>query len=136
MLVYGVAHHKNSALTASKKLLIFFFLSERHLIFAKFERLSNCLMDSIVIFLLYLQVCLEGQISRKSAMKSLSDGYQPSGDQIPWKFCEQFQDTVFPGLSGARIVRIATHPSVMRVSLFLKHGKLSWFYHILVTLYF
>ncbi|CAL5368156.1 unnamed protein product [Camellia sinensis] len=62
-----------------------------------------------------IQVCLEGQISRRSAMKSLSDGHQPFGDQIPWKFCEQFQDTVFPTLSGARIVRIATHPSAMRL---------------------
>lgn len=106
------------------------------LIFAKCERFSYCLTLNTVIFLSYLQVCLEGQISRKSAIRSLSDGYQPSGDQIPWKFCEQFQDTVFPGLSGARIVRIATHPGVMRVSLFIKHGKLCWFFHILVSLYF
>ncbi|GAV63142.1 GNAT_acetyltr_2 domain-containing protein/tRNA_bind_2 domain-containing protein [Cephalotus follicularis] len=48
-------------------------------------------------------------------MKSLGDGHQPFGDQIPWKFCEQFRDTVFPTLSGARIVRIATHPSAMRL---------------------
>lgn len=61
------------------------------------------------------QVCLEGQISRKSAIKSLSEGRQPFGDQIPWKFCEQFQDNVFPTLSGARIVRIAVHPSALRV---------------------
>jgi N-acetyltransferase 10 len=67
---------------------------------------------------LYLQVCLEGQISRKSAVKSLSEGRAPSGDQIPWKFCEQFQDNVFPSLSGARIVRIAVHPSALRVHSF------------------
>lgn len=71
----------------------------------------------------YLQVCLEGQISRESAMKSLSEGHQPYGDQLPWKFCEQFQDTVFPSLSGARIVRIAVHPSAMRVTLYLVHSK-------------
>lgn len=70
----------------------------------------------------YLQVCLEGQISRESAMKSLSEGHQPYGDQLPWKFCEQFQDTVFPSLSGARIVRIAVHPSAMRVTLYLVHS--------------
>lgn len=69
-------------------------------------------------FNLYFQVCLEGQISRKSAMKSLSEGRSPSGDQIPWKFCEQFQDNVFPSLSGARIVRIAVHPSALRVHSF------------------
>ncbi|XP_020080248.1 RNA cytidine acetyltransferase 1-like [Ananas comosus] len=60
-----------------------------------------------------VQVCLEGQISRKSSMKSLSEGRQPFGDQIPWKFCEQFQDDVFPSLSGARIVRIAVHPNAL-----------------------
>lgn len=64
-----------------------------------------------------LQVCLEGQISKDSVLKSLSDGYQPSGDQIPWKVSEQFQDTNFPSLSGARIVRIAVHPNVIRVFL-------------------
>lgn len=66
-----------------------------------------------------LQVCLEGQISRKSVLKSLSEGHQPFGDQLPWKFSEQFRDTVFPSLSGARIVRIATHPSAMRVNFCL-----------------
>ena len=58
---------------------------------------------------------LEGQISRKSALKSLSSGRQPPGDQIPWKFSEQFRDAVFPTLSGVRIVRIATHPSAIKV---------------------
>jgi N-acetyltransferase 10 len=76
---------------------------------------------------LYLQVCLEGQISRKSAIQSLSEGHQPSGDQIPWKFCEQFRDTVFPSFSGVRIVRIATHPSAMRVSLYINDARLSRF---------
>jgi hypothetical protein len=72
-------------------------------------------------------VSLEGQISRKSAIKSLSDGHQPFGDQIPWKFCEQFQDTVFPTLSGARIVRIATHPSAMKVIISCVVAKFSLF---------
>ncbi|GJZ98481.1 RNA cytidine acetyltransferase 1 isoform X1 [Tanacetum coccineum] len=60
-----------------------------------------------------IQICLEGKISKMSVMKSLQAGHQPSGDQIPWKFCEQFQDEDFPSLSGARIVRIATHPSAL-----------------------
>jgi len=79
-----------------------------------------------------LQVSLEGQISRESAIRSLSDGHQPFGDQIPWKFCEQFRDTVFPALSGARIVRIATHPSAMRVNFILCSGI--WFDQILPKL--
>ncbi|CAA0187436.1 putative tRNA(Met) cytidine acetyltransferase [Arabidopsis thaliana] len=62
-----------------------------------------------------IQVCLEGQISRKSAEKSLREGHSPHGDQIPWKFCEQFRDVVFPKLSGARIVRIAVHPNAMKM---------------------
>lgn len=51
-------------------------------------------------------------------MRSLRAGHQPSGNQIPWKFYEQFQDDDFPSLSGARIVRVAAHPDadVMKVS--------------------
>lgn len=30
---------------------------------------------------------------------------------IPWTISEQFQDESFAGLSGIRIVRIATHPN-------------------------
>ncbi|KAL0714702.1 hypothetical protein Bca4012_021681 [Brassica carinata] len=62
-----------------------------------------------------IQVCLEGQISQSSALKSLRDGHSPYGDQIPWKFCEQFRDIEFPNLSGARIVRIAVHPNAMKM---------------------
>uniref|UniRef100_A0A1J3I6L2 RNA cytidine acetyltransferase n=1 Tax=Noccaea caerulescens TaxID=107243 RepID=A0A1J3I6L2_NOCCA len=62
-----------------------------------------------------VQVCLEGQISQKSAIKSLRDGHSPHGDQIPWKFCEQFRNLVFPTYSGARIVRIAVHPNAMKM---------------------
>lgn len=83
---------------------------------------SVCVWTRIYI-LTCVQVCLEGQISRKSAIKSISDGRQPAGDQIPWKICEEFQDTVFPSLSGARIVRIATHPAVMRVIIVKNFDK-------------
>ncbi|XP_010504732.1 PREDICTED: RNA cytidine acetyltransferase 2 [Camelina sativa] len=62
-----------------------------------------------------IQVCLEGKISENSALQSLRDGHSPYGDQIPWKFCEQFRDTEFPGFSGARIVRIAVHPNAMKM---------------------
>lgn len=86
-----------------------------------------------MLFNLYFQVCLEGQISRKSAMKSLSEGRSPSGDQIPWKFCEQFQDNVFPSLSGARIVRIAVHPSALRVHS--SYLYVTWFTYNNIILY-
>ena len=57
-----------------------------------------------------IQVALEGQISRKSVLSSLSRGQRAGGDLIPWLVSQQFQDEEFAGLSGARIVRIATNP--------------------------
>jgi N-acetyltransferase 10 len=43
-------------------------------------------------------------------MQGLSRGQRAAGDLIPWTMAQQFQDDNFPALSGARIVRIATHP--------------------------
>jgi N-acetyltransferase 10 len=57
-----------------------------------------------------IQVALEGQISRESVMNSLSRGQRAAGDLIPWLISQQFQDEEFAGLSGARVVRIATNP--------------------------
>jgi N-acetyltransferase 10 len=48
-------------------------------------------------------------------MKNLSRGKRASGDLIPWTMAQQYQDHDFPMLSGARIVRIATHPDYQRV---------------------
>ncbi|KAJ7951699.1 RNA cytidine acetyltransferase [Quillaja saponaria] len=109
MALYVASHYKNSP----NDLQLMADAPAHHLfvLLGPVDESKNQLPDILCV----LQVCLEGQISRKSAMKSLSDGYQPFGDQIPWKFCEQFRDTVFPSLSGARIVRIATHPSAMRL---------------------
>ncbi|KAF2723272.1 DUF699-domain-containing protein [Polychaeton citri CBS 116435] len=57
-----------------------------------------------------IQVALEGQISKESVMSSLSRGQRAGGDLIPWLVSQQFQDSDFAGLSGARVVRIATNP--------------------------
>ncbi|QIW95901.1 hypothetical protein AMS68_001419 [Peltaster fructicola] len=57
-----------------------------------------------------LQVALEGQISRESVINALSRGQRAGGDLIPWLVSQQFQDSDFAGLSGARVVRIATNP--------------------------
>ncbi|CCF60285.1 hypothetical protein KAFR_0J02210 [Kazachstania africana CBS 2517] len=57
-----------------------------------------------------IQVALEGQISKQSVRNSLSRGQRAGGDLIPWLISQQFQDEEFAGLSGARIVRIATNP--------------------------
>nr|XP_018910924.1 PREDICTED: RNA cytidine acetyltransferase [Bemisia tabaci] len=57
-----------------------------------------------------VQVCLEGQISKKSITDGLSRGKRAAGDLIPWTVSQQYQDKEFASLAGARIVRIATHP--------------------------
>lgn len=57
-----------------------------------------------------LQVCLEGEISKSTVKEGFSRGKRASGDLIPWTVGQQYQDTDFPKLAGARIVRIATHP--------------------------
>eukprot|EP01127_Copromyxa_protea_P002844 TRINITY_DN12778_c0_g1_i1.p1 TRINITY_DN12778_c0_g1~~TRINITY_DN12778_c0_g1_i1.p1 ORF type:complete len:1030 (+),score=308.71 TRINITY_DN12778_c0_g1_i1:16-3105(+) len=61
-----------------------------------------------------IQVCLEGEISKDSVLASVNKGKRPSGDLIPWNVNMQFQDDDFPSLSGARIVRIATHPNLQK----------------------
>ena len=38
-----------------------------------------------------------------------------AGDMIPWTISQQFNDNEFATLSGARIVRIATHPDVQKM---------------------
>ncbi|TFY76095.1 hypothetical protein EWM64_g7915 [Hericium alpestre] len=60
--------------------------------------------------LVVLQVALEGNISRAAIMDGLSRGLRAGGDMIPWLVAQQFQEGKFALMSGARIVRIATHP--------------------------
>ncbi|WEW58738.1 N-acetyltransferase 10 [Emydomyces testavorans] len=62
-----------------------------------------------------VQVALEGQISKQSVLNGLSRGQRAGGDLIPWLVSQQFQDEEFAGLSGARIVRIATNPDYLNM---------------------
>ncbi|KAL8803399.1 MAG: hypothetical protein Q9182_003197 [Xanthomendoza sp. 2 TL-2023] len=62
-----------------------------------------------------IQVALEGQISKSSVLSSLSRGQRAGGDLIPWLVSQQFQDEEFAGLSGVRIVRIATNPEYIHM---------------------
>ncbi|KAE9368617.1 DUF699-domain-containing protein [Stipitochalara longipes BDJ] len=62
-----------------------------------------------------IQVALEGRISRESVKNSLSRGKRAAGDLIPWIVSQQFQDEEFAGLSGARVVRIATNPDYIQM---------------------
>ncbi|CAH9071184.1 unnamed protein product [Cuscuta epithymum] len=109
MALFVASHYKNSP----DDLQLMADAPAHHLfvLLGPVDESKNHLPDILCV----IQVSLEGQISRESVMKSLNAGRQPSGDQIPWKFFQQFNDTVFPSLSGARIVRIATHPTAMKL---------------------
>ena len=51
-----------------------------------------------------IQVALEGEINSDVMQSSLSSGKRASGDLIPWTVSQQYQETSFGSLSGARIV--------------------------------
>eukprot|EP00252_Welwitschia_mirabilis_P011487 TRINITY_DN25743_c0_g1_i2.p1 TRINITY_DN25743_c0_g1~~TRINITY_DN25743_c0_g1_i2.p1 ORF type:complete len:908 (-),score=163.33 TRINITY_DN25743_c0_g1_i2:567-3083(-) len=108
MALFVASHYKNSP----NDLQLMSDAPAHHLfvLLGPVDETKNKLPDILCV----IQVCLEGQISKDSVMKSLRAGHQPQGDQIPWKVSEQFQDADFPLLSGARIVRIAVHPNVIR----------------------
>ncbi|KAL7020429.1 hypothetical protein ACKWTF_011533 [Chironomus riparius] len=69
--------------------------------------------DQLPEILVIIQVCLEGKISQKKLNDSA--GSRSAGDLIPWNVSEQFNDREFTKLSGARIVRVATHPNYQRM---------------------
>ncbi|KAF9071572.1 GNAT acetyltransferase 2-domain-containing protein [Rhodocollybia butyracea] len=54
----------------------------------------------------------DGRISRESILSSLSRGLRAGGDLIPWLITQQYQETKFAELSGARIVRVAVGEGV------------------------
>lgn len=70
---------------------------------------------SIPTPLCVIQLALEGEISKAAIKSSLSKGIRGGGDLIPWLVSQQFQDDDFASLSGARIVRIATHPDYQKM---------------------
>ncbi|KAG0484370.1 hypothetical protein HPP92_008449 [Vanilla planifolia] len=109
MALYVASHYKNSP----NDLQLMSDAPSHHLfvLLGPVDESQNQLPDILCV----IQVCLEGKISMKSTLKSLGEGHSPSGDQIAWKICEQFQEVAFPSLSGARIVRIAVHPSALRL---------------------
>jgi N-acetyltransferase 10 len=72
---------------------------------------QNTLPDLLCV----MQVCFEGAISKESVAASLARGLKNAGDMIPWTISTQFQEQTFASLSGARVVRIATHPELQRM---------------------
>ncbi len=63
-----------------------------------------------------LHVAIEGNMDDET-IKKISHGYKPKGQIIPDLMLKHYWDYEFPKLVGLRIVRIATHPSVMRMGI-------------------
>jgi N-acetyltransferase 10 len=107
MGLYTSAHYKNTPndlqmLSDAPAHSVFVLLSPSA------EKDSNSLPDILAV----VQVALEGKISRKAVEAQLARGHRSAGDLIPWTISQQFGDSKFAQLSGARVVRIAVHPSV------------------------
>ncbi|KAF8340689.1 GNAT acetyltransferase 2-domain-containing protein [Cantharellus anzutake] len=104
MALYVASHYKNSP----NDLQLMSDAPAHHLfvLLPPLKDDESVLPDPLVV----LQVALEGNISKDIIMESLSKGERSSGDLLPWIMSQQYQDSNFAKLSGARIVRIATHP--------------------------
>merc|ERR1719149_455946 len=76
-----------------------------------------------------IQLSMEGALSQESVQASLRRGVRPSGDLIPWTLAQHFLNDSFAQLSGARVVRIATHPALHRKGYASEAMKqmVSWF---------
>ncbi|XP_072031061.1 RNA cytidine acetyltransferase-like [Amphiura filiformis] len=104
MSIYVAAHYKNTP----NDLQLLSDAPAHHIfcLLGPVDPTQNTLPEILCV----LQVCLEGEISKQTVMNSLARGQRGAGDLIPWTVSQQFQDNDFPSLSGARVVRIATHP--------------------------
>lgn len=71
--------------------------------------------DTLPDVLCVVQIAFEGMISQKSIQSEMAKGNKANGDMIPWTISTQYNDTKFATLSGARVVRIATHPDVQKM---------------------
>jgi N-acetyltransferase 10 len=107
MGLYTSAHYKNTPNDLQ-------MLSDApaHSLFVLLSPSAEKDAESLPDILAVVQVALEGKISRKAVEAQLARGHRSAGDLIPWTISQQFGDSKFAQLSGARIVRIAVHPSV------------------------
>lgn len=71
--------------------------------------------DGLPDVLCVIQVALEGGLSKDIVQSQLKLGNRSSGDLVPWMVSQQYQVDDFGKLDSARIVRIATHPDVVRM---------------------
>ncbi|ORX99520.1 DUF699-domain-containing protein [Basidiobolus meristosporus CBS 931.73] len=109
MALYVASHYKNSP----NDLQLMSDAPAHHLfvLLPPVKEGDNTLPDPLCV----IQVCLEGEISKQTILNSLSRGHRGGGDLIPWLVSQQFQDDDFGSLSGARVVRIATHPDYAKM---------------------
>jgi N-acetyltransferase 10 len=107
MGLYTSAHYKNTPNDLQ-------MLSDApaHSLFVLLPPVSEIESSSLPDVLAVVQVALEGKVSRKAVEAQLARGHRSAGDLIPWTLSQQFGDAKFAQLSGARIVRIAVHPTV------------------------
>ncbi|KAJ3208518.1 N-acetyltransferase 10 [Dinochytrium kinnereticum] len=105
MGLYVASHYKNSPNDLQ-------LLSDApaHHLFVLLPPIDKSKVTALPEPLVVIQVCMEGKIAKGTALSSLARGVRSSGDLIPWVVSQQFQDEEFASLSGARVVRIATHP--------------------------
>lgn len=109
--LYTSAHYKNTPndlqmLSDAPAHRLFVLLGPRR---------PNASSTALPDVLCVIQVAFEGRISQKSVQSQMSRGNKASGDMIPWVISQQFNDNEFATLSGARIVRVATHPDVQKM---------------------
>lgn len=109
--LYTSAHYKNSPndlqmLSDAPAHRLFVLLGPTNN--NKPDKSGICLPDILCV----VQVAFEGHISQKTVQAELAKGNKASGDMIPWSISQQYNDTEFATLSGARIVRVATHADV------------------------
>lgn len=107
--IYVSSHYKNSP----NDLQIMSDAPAHHLFCLLGPISSKSALPEVLVF---IQVCLEGELSSSTVTDSLARGRKAAGDLIPWTVSEQYCDREFPKLSGARIVRIATHPNYQKVN--------------------
>lgn len=109
MALYVASHYKNTP----NDLQLMSDAPAHHLfvLLPPLKEDESTLPDPLVV----VQVALEGNISRENIMTQLAKGVRSGGDLIPWLVSQQFQDDDFAMLSGARVVRIATHPDYARM---------------------
>ncbi len=104
MALYVASHYKNSP--NDLQLMSDAPAHQLFVLLPPIDESSGRIPDPLCV----VQVALEGEISKDMVRRELGRGKRSDGDLIPWLMSQQFQDEDFAGLSGARVVRIATNP--------------------------